>query len=109
MIEPSVRKCDLCKEVIPPGRPYCALHYPLSRDDREKLTKAMQEQLGRMPGTILHLMPVAAMIPGAYAFELCVGCVDGFLPDLAGMKSDYIRNMINRQREKAEEENAVND
>lgn len=109
MIEPAVRKCDLCKNVIPAGRAFCSLVYPLSRDDRSRLgrlaTELMQRMRGTVNGSILGIVPATAVVPNRYTFEVCVGCIDGILPDLQSMKDDAITRIIDDQRRQFEEQN----
>jgi hypothetical protein len=88
---PEKRLCDLCKNEIDLTRAYPTLTYPLDLADFELLMAPGTEPRREI------LMGLTRAVPGqatCYQFDLCRGCVDGFLPMLADLKTEFIRRFI---------------
>jgi hypothetical protein len=94
---PEKRLCDLCKAEL--TGPHVTMAYPLDRTDRERIA-------AHAPPTIRHTgflgLVVGVEIPDNWRFEFCRGCVDGFLPMLAELKTSAIQQVLDERQRRAE-------
>lgn len=90
MIVPSKRFCDLCKNPIDTSRPFTTMTYPLSDSDRELLAPTAPST-AIFPGIRALLANISIE---SYAFEFCQPCVDGILPMLNALKTEYLRRYV---------------
>jgi len=95
---PEKRLCDLCKQEIDLSRPFPTLHYPLDSRDLELITPKREAPRGDVFGLSTMLW---GSTPNSYQFELCRGCVDGFLPMLSELKTDYIKRLVAEREKRA--------
>lgn len=91
---PEKRLCDLCKAEL------IGLHvkmvYPLSPADRKLIEPVLPSGFNN---TLLGIM--VATTPNSWSFEFCTGCVDGFLPMLADLKTAAIQGFLEERQRRA--------
>lgn len=93
---PAKQLCDLCRAELDPTTPHARLSYPLDARERQTVLNAF-----KVPESLLGLATI--VMPEAYVFDFCVGCVDGFMPMLADLKAQQIELLIHQRRTRAEE------
>jgi hypothetical protein len=98
---PARRLCDLCRNEIDTSRPFPTMTYPLDQADLQLLAPpAPASRSDVFPGIAFVVWPGTA---NTYSFEFCRDCIDGILPMLKDLKTDYIRRwMEDRQRRQRE-------
>jgi hypothetical protein len=95
---PEKRLCDLCKQELDLTRPFPTLHYPLDRQDLDLIAPKREAQRGEIFGLSVMRLDLT---PSIYQFDLCRGCVDGFLPMIAELKTDYIKRLVAEREKRA--------
>jgi hypothetical protein len=98
VITPGKRCCDLCKNEIQSGERYCPMSYPLSRGDKQLFHDASPKREGYSVLGDLGSM-LGSQVPDAYQFEFCRACIDGILPMLSDLKSEYLKRWFESRDE----------
>lgn len=96
---PARRLCDLCKNDIDTSRAYPVLSYPLDPQD----LRVLEPRIEASPGEVLGLSRLLGGRPALYQFEFCRDCIDGILPMLSDLKSEYVRRLVDERDRRAKE------